>query len=136
MRFLTFGIILAFLFTATHVLVDHEVEGQRPFALLPHPGPCHVHSDKAHPDGHHDHDHEGEPSHEHDPYHHQADTHSHFTWYTPADGKIAPSFAPSVLAIDMVVCPSVASSFSLYGPFPAPPPRELPLYLQWSVLRI
>jgi hypothetical protein len=104
--------------------------------LLPHPGPYHPHSDEAHPDGHHDHDHEGEPSHEHDPYHHQADTHSHFAWSTPADGKTVPSFAPSALAAAMVVCLPVANSPSLYGSPPGLPPRDLPLYLQWGVLRI
>jgi hypothetical protein len=135
MRSLTCGIILAFLYTTTHVLIDHGAWGQRFFALLPHPASSHAHGDMAHPDAPHDHDHEGEPAHAHDPYHHQAETHSHCVWSTPADGKSALYFAPSVLAANLGIHPSVALPASLHSPPPVLP-GDLALYLQWSVLRI
>lgn len=136
MRTLTCGIILAFLFTATHVLIDHGAGGHQPFALLPHPSPSHTHSDAGSSAAHHDHDHEGEPCAPHAPDHHQAETHSHFVWYIPAEGKILQHLAASVLAATLVVCPSLANSSALHGSPPAPPPRELALSPQRSVLRI
>jgi hypothetical protein len=139
MRALTFGLILAFLFTSTHVLVDHAPGRHTSFALLPHLGPSHTRTDTAHTGAHHDHDHDGEPQDEHDPSHHQADTHRHFTWYTQAHGKIVQQGAPSDLTFDMVVvCPSVAviSALSRYRHAHAPLARGLPLSLRWSVLRI
>jgi len=138
MRALTFGLILAFLFTSTHVLVDHAAWRHTSFTLLPHLGPSHTHTDTAHAGAHHGHDHDGEPQDEHDPSHHQADTHSHFAWYTHAHGKIVPHVASSAPAFDMVVCPSVAviSALSRYSHAHAPPARGLPLSLRWNVLRI
>lgn len=137
MHALSFGFILAFLFTSTHVLVDHVAGGHTSFTLLPHLSLSHTHSDEAHRSAHHDH--EGEPAAEHDPFHHQADTHSHFVWYTHAGGKIGHHLTPSVLAFTMVaICPSVAalSTLSRYSYAHALPTRGLSLSLRWSILRI
>ena len=137
MRLLTFGIIIALLFTSTHVLVDHGAGEHKPFALIPHPCSSHVHSDDEHPAAPRDHDYEGEPAHGHDPYHHQADTHSHFTGYASADAKIALHLAPSVLDADTVMVRlSITGTSSLCGGPAAPPPRGPLLYLQCSILRI
>jgi hypothetical protein len=133
MHVLIFGLIFAFLFTATHVLVDHGSGGQQPFALLPHPGPSHGQHDAALDTPH---DHESEPSPEHDPHQHQADTHSHEVWSTPADGKHMRDIAPSVLPADMAACPSGGNPCFPRGTLPTPPPRGCLLYLRCSVLRI
>ena len=135
MHVLIFGLIFAFLFTATHVLVDHGSGGQQSFALFPHPCPSYGHSDAADPGTHHDH--ESEPSPEHDTHQHQADTHGHAVWSTPADGKRMRDVALSVLPADMAMaCPSGADTCSPHGTLPTPPPRGSLLYLRCSVLRI
>ena len=136
MRFMSCGIILAFLFTAMHVVVDHGVGGQTPFALLPHPCASPSSGDD-HPVTHHHDQEEDAPSHGHLPTHHQAETHSHFTGYTPAPAKLALHVVPSILAADAWgISPPMMGAAALCGNTAASPPRGSPLYLRCSVLLI
>jgi hypothetical protein len=136
MRFMSCGILLAFLFTAMHIVVDHGVGGQTPFALLPHPCACYAHSNDHHPVTHH-HDQEDGPSHGHHPTDHQAETHSHFTGYPSVPEKLALYVVPSILAADVWgVHPPVIAASTLWGSTSASPPRGSPLYLRCSVLLI
>jgi hypothetical protein len=134
MRWITCGIMLAFLWTSTHVLVDHGDGGHQSFVLLPHLGPTHIPHEKEHPST--SHDHEEEPYSTQDTSHHQADTHSHFAWYAPTDAKITRYCAPGTLDACMGLSPAVAGASALRGPTVPPPPRGHPVYLRCSVLRI
>jgi hypothetical protein len=137
MRFFIYGIILTLLCTATHVLVDHGVEGQKSFAFLPHPCLSHVHSAHQHPGIAHADDHQGEPSREHDPAHHAADTHQHGVWSTSVSATSGLDCTPSLFKVSMMIGLAIAdTSSALYGLTPEPLPRGLPLYLQCSTLRI
>ena len=129
------GILLAFLFTAMHVVVDHGVGGQTPFALLPHPCASPIAGDD-HPLTHH-HDQEEAPWHGHHSTDHQAETHSHFTWYPSAPAKRALHVVPSVLAADAWgIAPPMLGAAALCGHTAVSPPRSSPLSLRCSVLLI
>ncbi|HEY5870775.1 MAG TPA: hypothetical protein VI542_35280 [Candidatus Tectomicrobia bacterium] len=129
------GILLAFLFTAMHVVVDHGVGGQTSFALLPHPCLSSASGDD-HPVTYHP-DQEETPWPGHYPTDHQAETHSHFTWYTSAPVKLALHVLPSVLAADVWgLFPPMMGAATLCGTTSTSPPRGSPLYLLCSVLLI
>lgn len=137
MRLFIYGIILTLLCTSTHVLVDHGIEGQEPFALLPHPGPSHVHYAHQHPGTVYASDQEGVPSREHNPAHHEADTHQHSVWSTAVSTTSVPDCPPGFFNVSMIVGLAIANTSSaLYGLTSEPPPRGLPLYLQCSTLLI
>jgi hypothetical protein len=93
----SYGIILAFLCTALHIVVDHGVGGQTSFALLPHPSASPAHSDDATPGTPH-HEQEDGPWHGQHPTDHQTETHSHFTGYPAVPVQLALHVVPSALA--------------------------------------
>jgi hypothetical protein len=134
-RFISCGILLAFLFTAMHIVVDHGVGGQNPFALLPHPCASSAHS--ADHSGTHHHDQEDDPWHGHHPPAHQAETHSHFTGYPSVPMHSAFHIVSSVLvaSADGIV-PLMLGAAALCGNTATSPPRSRPLSLRSSVLRI
>lgn len=128
------GILLAFLFTAMHVVVDHGVGGQTLFALLPHPCASPVHA-ADHPDT--PPSDQEDPRHGHHPTHHQAETHSHFTAYASVSAQLAPHVVPHTLVANVWGGhPSCLGAATLCGTTSTSPPRGSPLYLLCSVLLI
>jgi hypothetical protein len=134
-RFVSCGILLAFLCTAMHVVVDHGMGGHTLFALLPHPYASPAFGDDDPGTPHHDQD--ADPWHGHHPTDHQAETHSHFTGYPSAPAKRALHVVPSVLAADAWgIAPPMLAAAALCGHTAASPPRSSPLSLRCSVLLI
>lgn len=134
MNWLTLGTLIAFLFTAMHVVVDHGVGRQTPFVFLPHPCLSPVYSDDPQTAAYHTDDHESASPGEQHPEH-QAGTHSHGEWSTPTGLR-------SIVLLP-VVHPLVFVSHSLmtWAVFfdvqrSAPPPRRIPLYLRYSTFLI
>jgi hypothetical protein len=84
MRVVSLGLMIAFLVTALHVVVDHGASGEGHGVFFSHACPPHLDDDDQAADMHHQQDdgdeHAGEPH----AGHHHADTHSHFTWFTSA----------------------------------------------------
>ena len=135
MRFMSCGILLAFLCTAMHVVVDHGVGGQTPFVLLPHPCASPSFGDD-HPVTHH-HDQEADPWHGHHPTDHQAETHSHFTGYPSVPAKFVLHVVSSVVAAGAYgISSSKLGAAALCGSTSVSPSRSRPLYLRCSVLLI
>lgn len=136
MRFMSCGILLAFLFTAMHIVVDHRVSGQTSFALLPHPC-APPSSGDDHPVTHHHDQEEDAPSHGHLPTHHQAETHSHFTGYPSVPAKFVLHVVSSVTAAGAYgISSSKLGAAALCGSTSVSPSRSRPLYLRCSVLLI
>ena len=137
MRLVSLGLMIAFLVTALHVVVDHGVSGEGHVVFFPHACPPHLGDHDQAADVHHQKDDEGEPAGEHHAGHHHADTHSHFMWSTPLGAKITWRLAASLLE---------ACSPGAQPPGPGPsslpvitcesPPRRVPLYLRCRVLLI
>jgi hypothetical protein len=113
MRLLSLGLIIAFLWTTMHVVVDHGASGEGHGVFFPHACPSHLHEDDHAVDMHHQHDDGDEHAREPDAGHHHADTHSHFTWLTSAGFSDARRLMPLVhdvslgLAANPVAHPSV-----------------------------
>jgi hypothetical protein len=84
MRVVSLGLMIAFLVTALHVVVDHGASGEGHGVFFSHACPPHLDDDDQATDMHHQHDDEDEHASEPHAGHHHADTHSHFTWYTSA----------------------------------------------------
>jgi hypothetical protein len=84
MRLISLGLIIAFLWTTMHVVVDHGASGEGHGVFFPHAYPSHLHEDDHAVDMHHQQDDGDEHASEPSAGHHHADTHSHFTWYTSA----------------------------------------------------
>jgi hypothetical protein len=127
MRVLSFVVMMAFLFTATHVVVDHGGGGHRAAVFIPHLGAFHVDGDE---DKH-------EPSGTHDPCPHDADTHCHFEWYTTTVGSDAPLHSMVLVAIHgspWAATEPLIGSAPVYRQAPEyPHPRPL-LYLKYCSL--
>jgi hypothetical protein len=122
MRFLNFGVIIAFLLASTHMVVDHG-GGPRDFVFIPHVNTLPFHVD----------DHDRESSGSHAPAQHDADTHTHFEWCTIAAGSDVP-FQPLVSVIGdsyawLTEQPFVAPPRFHITAFTHPPPHTS-LYLR------
>jgi hypothetical protein len=129
---ISWGIMLAFLLTATHMIVDHGAGGQSSFALFSHPCPSHTHDDDQPPTTHH-HDESDASSHDH----HQANTHDHGMWSTPAADRSALHCSLGFFdAGILIAAPIAAPASSLYHALSPPSLRGCLLSLRWSVLRI
>src|SRR5215831_8121340 len=81
---LSLGLIIAFLWTTMHVVVDHGTSGEGHGVFFPHASPSHLHEDDHAVDMHHQQDNGDEHASAPHAAHHHDDTHSHFTWYTSA----------------------------------------------------
>jgi hypothetical protein len=137
MRLMSLGLIIAFLWTTMHVVVDHGASGEGRFVLLPHACPPHLDGDGQAADMHHQQDDEGEPASEPHTGHHHADTHSHFTWSLPLEAKITWYLASSLLdACLSGAQPPGPGSWSLPVITFESPLRRVPLYLRCHVLLI
>jgi len=132
----SYGLLLAFLCTVLHIVVDHGVGGQSSFALLPHPCAAPVHSQDDGPGVPH-HDPEEDPGHGHHPTDHQAETHSHFTGYPAVSASPGLHVVPSTLATGAygIVSP-ILNAAALCGSTTASPPSRRSLALHCGVLRI
>jgi hypothetical protein len=124
-------VMMAFLFTATHIVVDHSGGGRRASVFISHLGAFHVDGDedKHEPSGAHD------PN--HDPYHHDADSHCHFEWYTTTVGSDAPLYSMVPVAIHglpWAATEPLVGSTPVYRKAPEHPPPRAPLYLQYCSL--
>jgi hypothetical protein len=127
-RFISCGILLALLFTAMHIVVDHGVGGQTPFALFPHPCVSPVAGDDDLLTYHHDQE-EDDPWHGHHPTDHQAETHSHFTGYPSVPAKFVLHVVSSVVAAGAYGIPSSKlGAAALCGSTSVSPSRSRPLY--------
>jgi len=135
MRLVSLGMAIAFLLTATHVMVDHHAGRDTHFVFLPHVDASHCHSDGQCTGVHHGHDHNGAPAREHDPDHHGADTHSHFDWYTPAGSHTLSQPLLLVRAADVSVTTHLYAGVSaLHAKAFVRLPLNIPLYLRCSTL--
>src|SRR5919202_1519848 len=112
MRLLSLGLIIAFLWTTMHVVVDHGASGEGYGVVFPHASPPHLHDDDHAVDmPHQQNEGHAQVSAPHAGHRH-ADTHSHFTWYTSAgtpDVKRPMSLVhavPTGLALHPVASPS------------------------------
>src|SRR4029450_299164 len=137
MRVVSLGLMLAFLMTALHVVVDHGASGAGHGVFFPHACPPHLHDDDHAADGHHHQDDGDEPASEPHAGHPHADTHSHFTWYTSAgvpDQKrpMALVYATPVVVADTPVTPLSVLHVTLC----VPRARHVCLPLWCRVLRI
>src|SRR4029450_8529901 len=103
MRAVSLGLMLAFLVTALHVVVDHGASGPGHGVFFSHACPPHLHDDDHAADMQHQHDDGDEHASEPHAGHHHADTHSHFTWFTSAGAPDQRRPMPLVYATDVVV---------------------------------
>ena len=135
-RVVRLTLLLAFLVTTLHVVVDHGVGGQTPFTLLPHPCASPVPHHDDHPGTHH-HAQEEDSCHGPHPADHQADTHTHFLGYPSVPVRLALHLVPTALAAHAGGLASLAlGAAALCGYTAASPPRRPLLSLCSSVLRI
>ena len=113
MRLLSLGLIIAFLWTTMHVVVDHGASGGGHGVFFPHACLPHLHEDDQAADVPHQHDDGDEHASEPHAGHHHADTHSHFTWFTSAGAPDQRRPMPLVhavstgLALNPVASPSL-----------------------------
>src|SRR5712691_4048396 len=113
MRLVSLTLMIAFLWTTMHVVVDHGASGEGHGVFFPHACPPHLHDDDQAADRHHQQDDEGDHASEPHAGHHHADTHSHFTWYTASGSPDARRPMPLVqdvsigLAANPVAYPSL-----------------------------
>jgi hypothetical protein len=122
MRVLSLVVMMAFLLTSTHVVVDHS-GGHLGSVFIPHLGMYTVVGDEN----------THEPSGVLDPSHHDADTHCHFEWYTTTVGSGTPlhSMVPMAIhGLPWAATEPLVGSTPLYRQAPEhSPPRAL-LYLR------
>ena len=136
MRWANLGILIAFFFTAMHVVVDHGAGRQTPFAFLPHPCLSHVHSDDQQTTAYHPDDHESASPGEQHPEH-QADTHSHGEWYAPTRLQSMLPLTLMVVDASVFVAPSLMTRTAFLDvQRSAPPPCSIPIYLRCSAFLI
>jgi len=113
MRLISLGLIIAFLWTTMHVVVDHGAGGEGHGVFFPHASPSHLHEDDHAVDMHHQQEDGDEHAREPHAGHHHADTHSHFTWLTSSGFPDARQLIPLVhevslgLAVNPVAHPSL-----------------------------
>jgi hypothetical protein len=127
MRVLNLVVMMAFLLTSTHVVVDHSGGGHRDSVFIPHLGAFPVVGDKN----------THEPSGVLDPFHHDADTHCHFEWYTATVGSDAPLYWMVLVAIHSLPWEAtgpLVGSTPVYRKAPEHPPPCALLYLQYCSL--
>jgi hypothetical protein len=110
MRVVSLGLMMAFLVTALHVVVDHGASGEGHGVFFSHACPPHLHDDDHTADMPHHQDDKGEHASASPTGHHHADTHSHFTWYTAsgapeAKRPMALSYDAPVLGAEHPVTP-------------------------------
>jgi hypothetical protein len=123
MRVLSLVVMMAFLLTSTHVVVDHSGGGHRGSVFIPHLGAFPVVGDEN----------KHEPSGVLDPSHHDADTHCHFEWYTTTVGSGAPLHSMVPVAIHGLLWAAtepLVGSTPVYRQAPEHPPPRAPLYLR------
>ena len=112
MRSISLGLIIAFLWTTMHAVVDHGTSGEGHEVFFPHASPSDLHEDDHAIDMHHQQDDGDEHASAPHAGHRHADTHSHFAWYTSAstpDVKRPMSLVhavPTGLALHPVASPS------------------------------
>src|SRR5512138_2259531 len=137
MRVVSLGLMIAFLVTALHVVIDHGASGAGHVVFFPHACPPHLDDDDQVADVHHQQDNEGEHTGEHHAGHHHADTHSHFTWATPLGADITWDLVSSLIdACSLGAQPSGLDPLSLPVITVESPPRCVSLYLRCRVLLI
>ena len=131
-RCISWGVMLAFLLTVTHVIVDHGAGGQSSFALFSHPCPSHAHDDDQQPTTHY-HDDSDASSHNH----HQANTHDHGLWSTPAADRSALHCSLGFFDAGIfIAAPLAVPASSLHHALSPPSLRGCLLSLRLGVLRI
>jgi hypothetical protein len=129
---MSLGIMLAYLLTAIHVIVDHGASGQSSLVLFSHPCPSHAHDDEQQPTTPH-HDDRDASSHDH----HQANTHDHGLWSTPAADRSALHCSLGFFDAGILIAASLAApSSSLHHALSPPSLRGCLLSLRLGVLRI
>src|SRR4029450_9988687 len=137
MRAVSLGLMLAFLVTALHVVVDHGASGAGHGVFFAHACPPHLHDDDHAVDMQHQQDDEDEPASEPHAGDHHADTHSHFTWVTSAGAPDQKRPMPLVYATAVLVADNPVPSPSLLSITTcAPLARHVCLPLWCRVLRI
>jgi len=126
MRLMSLGLIIAFLWTAMHVVVDHGASGEGHVVFFPHACPPHLHDD------------EGERASEPHAGHHHADTHSHFTWSTSSDAPDVrrPMSLIHDVSIGLAAHPVASPSLLRVYAFPPPLLLHVCLPLWYRVLLI
>jgi hypothetical protein len=123
MRVPSLVVMMAFLLTSTHVVVDHSGGGHRGSVFIPHLGAFPVVGDEN----------THEPSGVLDPSHHDADTHCHFEWYTTTAGSDAPLHSKGRVAIHglpWAATEPLVGSTPVYRQILEHPPPPAPLFLQ------
>src|SRR6266446_4973347 len=113
MRLVSLTLMIAFLWTTMHVVVDHGASGEGHSVFFPHACPPHLHDDDQATDMHHQQGDEGEHASEPHAGHHHADTHSHCTWYTSSGFPDVRRPMPLVhdVAIGLAANPVASPSF-------------------------
>src|SRR5215831_10762696 len=127
MRLVSLTLMIAFLWTTMHVVVDHGASGHAVF--FPHACPPHLDDDDQAADVHHQHADEGEPAGAHHAGHHHADTHSHCTWSTPPGATITWHLSASLLDACLPGAQPPGLSSLPVITFESPP-RRVSLYLR------
>ena len=137
MRLISLSLILAFLWTTMHVVVDHGASGEGHGVFFLHACPPHLDDDNHAVDMHHQQDDGDEHASTPRAGHHHADTHSHCTWSLPLGAQTTWPLAASLLDACLPGAPSPdPGSLSLPVITFESPPRRVPLYLRCHSLLI